>query len=148
MHECELVETVDDGQSLLVAFERWNPDIVLTDISMPVLNGMEACRRLHETAPHVKVILVSAYSDAAYVTAAFQTGASGYVLKHHAALECFVPFERRLTVGSTLHLRSTVSLAATVPTNRATDYLDRSPAAGVMEGGAGSTSQASSHVSD
>jgi DNA-binding NarL/FixJ family response regulator len=78
---------VEDGRSLLEAAERLKPDIVLLDISMPLLNGVEAARRLRRTVPSAKVIFVTMHADATYVTGAFRAGASGYVLKRCASME-------------------------------------------------------------
>jgi DNA-binding NarL/FixJ family response regulator len=85
--ECEVVGAVEDGRSLLVAAEELKPDIILLDISMPLLNGVEAARRLRAAAPGVKVIFVTMHADATYVAGAFRAGASGYVLKRCASLE-------------------------------------------------------------
>ncbi len=75
--ECEVVGAVEDGRSLLAAAERLVPDIILVDISMPLLNGVDAARRLRDTVPSAKVILVTMHADATYVTGAFRAGASG-----------------------------------------------------------------------
>jgi DNA-binding NarL/FixJ family response regulator len=85
--ECEVVGAVDDGRSLLKAAERLRPDIVLLDISMPLLNGVEAARRLRKTVPAAKLIFVTMHADATYVAGAFRAGASGYVLKRCASME-------------------------------------------------------------
>jgi hypothetical protein len=70
-----------------VAAEQLNPDIILLDISMPLLNGVDAARRLCDAVPSAKVIFVTTHADATYVTRAFGPGASGYVLKRCAAME-------------------------------------------------------------
>ena len=75
--ECEVVGAVEDGRSLLVAAEKLKPDIILLDISMPLLNGV----------PSAKVIFVTMHADATYVAGAFRAGASGYVLKRCASME-------------------------------------------------------------
>ena len=85
--ECEVVGAVEDGRSLLAAAEKLKPDIILLDISMPLLNGVEAARRLRAVAPGAKVIFVTMHADATYVAGAFRAGASGYVLKRCASLE-------------------------------------------------------------
>jgi DNA-binding NarL/FixJ family response regulator len=85
--ECEVVGAVEDGRSLLRAAERLKPDIVLLDISMPLLNGVEAARRLRKIVPAAKLIFVTMHADATYVTGAFRAGASGYVLKRCASME-------------------------------------------------------------
>jgi len=85
--ECEVVGAVEDGRSLLAAAEQLKPDIILLDISMPLLNGVEAARRLRTAVPGAKVIFVTMHADATYVAEAFRAGASGYVLKRCASME-------------------------------------------------------------
>jgi len=85
--ECEVVGAVEDGRSLLTAARQLKPDIILLDISMPLLNGVEAARRLRAAAPDAKVIFVTMHADATYVAGAFRAGASGYVLKRCASAE-------------------------------------------------------------
>ena len=79
--QCELLSTVGDGQALLKAVARQHPDIVILDISMPVMNGIEAARALKSQFPSVKLLFVTMHADPAYIRAAFQAGASGYILK-------------------------------------------------------------------
>jgi DNA-binding NarL/FixJ family response regulator len=85
--EFEIVASVEDGHALLEAAAKFKPDIVLMDISMPVLNGIDAARQLRKSLPNCKIIFVTMHSDSDYVTAAFRAGASGYVLKRAAASE-------------------------------------------------------------
>ena len=85
--ECELVGAVEDGRALLVEASKLKPDIILLDISMPLLNGIEAARQLKKSQPDVKLIFLTMHGDAAYVTEAFRAGASGYVLKRSPASE-------------------------------------------------------------
>jgi len=85
--ECEVVGAVEDGRALLLEAERLQPDIVLLDISMPLLNGVEAARKLRKTVPAAKLIFVTMHADATYVNGAFRAGASGYVLKRCASME-------------------------------------------------------------
>lgn len=85
--EFELVGSVEDGQSLLVAAKTLKPDIILLDISMPVLNGLDAARRIRQFLPSAKLIFLTMHADSDYVTAAFQAGAMGYLLKRAAATE-------------------------------------------------------------
>lgn len=79
--QCELLSTVGDGQALLKAVAQQPPDIVILDISMPVMNGIEAARALKSQFPSVKLLFVTMHADPAYIRAAFQAGASGYILK-------------------------------------------------------------------
>ncbi|SPP65779.1 response regulator [Nitrospira lenta] len=78
---CELLATAGDGQALLQAVAQHRPDIVILDISMPVMNGMEAARALRTKYPALKLVFVTMHADPAYIRAAFQAGASGYILK-------------------------------------------------------------------
>jgi len=81
----EVVGCVRDGRALLEATETLAPDVVIADLSMPEVNGLEACREIRHTSPPTKVILVSAGGDQSVARAAFRAGASGFVLKHSAA---------------------------------------------------------------
>jgi DNA-binding NarL/FixJ family response regulator len=77
----DLVGTVQDGQSVVSAAQRLQPDLVLMDVAMPVLNGLQAGQRLREQQPKIKLLYVSMYADPPYVEEAMRIGASGYVLK-------------------------------------------------------------------
>ena len=77
----DLVGSVQDGHSVVAAARRFQPDLVLMDVAMPVLNGLQAGRRLREQMPNVKLLYVSMYGDTPYVEEALRIGASGYVLK-------------------------------------------------------------------
>jgi DNA-binding NarL/FixJ family response regulator len=85
--ECEIVGTVEDGRALLESAARLKPHVVLLDISMPLLNGIDATRQLKKTLPDVKVIFVTMHADPAYLNEAFKAGASGYLLKRSAGSE-------------------------------------------------------------
>ena len=83
--EFALVGSVGDGLTLLTAAQELKPDIILLDISMPVLNGIEAAHRLRKLLPSAKLIFVTMHSSADYLAEAFRAGASGYILKREAA---------------------------------------------------------------
>jgi DNA-binding NarL/FixJ family response regulator len=85
--EFELVGSVEDGQALLTAAKALKPDVILLDISMPVLNGIDAAHQLHKILPSAKLIFLTMHADADYVTEAFRAGAAGYLLKRSAASE-------------------------------------------------------------
>jgi DNA-binding NarL/FixJ family response regulator len=85
--ECDIVGTVEDGRALLESAGRLRPQVVLLDISMPLLNGIDATRQLKKTLPEVKVIFVTMHADPAYLNEAFKAGASGYLLKRSAGSE-------------------------------------------------------------
>ena len=79
--EFELTGVVEDGQALLAAAASVKPDVIILDISMPRLNGIDAARQLRKSMPAVKLIFLTMHSDADYVKEAFRVGASGYLLK-------------------------------------------------------------------
>jgi len=83
----ELVGRVQNGRDLLRAADELSPDVIVTDISMPLLNGIEALRQLKKSNPDVRVVFLTVHADVSYVTEAFRAGASGYVLKQSAAEE-------------------------------------------------------------
>lgn len=85
--EFEVIGTATDGRMLLAEAERLRPDVVLLDVGMPEMNGIEAARRLAKTNPEIKVVFISQQLDPAYLHAAFSAGAMGYVAKQSAATE-------------------------------------------------------------
>ena len=85
--ECEVVGAVEDGRALVEAAQTLRPDLILLDISMPHLNGLEAARQLRMLVPQSKLIFLTMHASPTYATEAFQAGASGYLLKRSAASE-------------------------------------------------------------
>ncbi len=79
--EVQLVGSVADGRALVQAVEKLNPDLALVDISLPLLNGLDACRQIKKANPAVKVIILTMHLEKHFVTEAFRAGVSGYVLK-------------------------------------------------------------------
>ncbi|MFO0807630.1 MAG: response regulator transcription factor [Gemmataceae bacterium] len=85
--ECDVVGTVGDGRAALAAARELQPDIVVLDIAMPLLNGLDAARQLKSEMPKIKVIFLTMSEDPDVAAEAFRTGASGYLLKNSAASE-------------------------------------------------------------
>jgi DNA-binding NarL/FixJ family response regulator len=85
--ECDVVGMVVDGRALIEAAQKLRPDLILLDISMPLLNGLEAARQLRVLLPDSKLIFLTMHASPTYATEAFQAGASGYLLKRSAASE-------------------------------------------------------------
>ena len=83
--EFDVVDAVGNGRTLLEAAARLNPDICLLDISMPVLNGIEAALKLKEHGSKAKVLFLTIHEDPDFLQAALNTGASGYVVKRRIA---------------------------------------------------------------
>ncbi len=83
----EVVGIVEDGQALVEAGQRLKPDIIISDISMPRMNGLDATRLLQNCAPQSKVIMLTVHREAIYLSLAFNAGARGYLLKRSAVAE-------------------------------------------------------------
>jgi DNA-binding NarL/FixJ family response regulator len=84
---CEIVGTVSDGRSLLEISPKLNPDVVVVDIGMPLMNGLEAGMRLKQLMPRMKLIFLTMNRDPDLALEAMRSGASGYLLKTSAADE-------------------------------------------------------------
>jgi DNA-binding NarL/FixJ family response regulator len=85
--EFELVGIVADGRSLLAATAKLQPDLVVVDISLPLLNGLDASQQLKKNHPNLKIIVLTMHSEPNFVTQAFRVGVSGYVLKQSVGSE-------------------------------------------------------------
>jgi DNA-binding NarL/FixJ family response regulator len=85
--ECEVVGGVADGRAVLTEAARLQPDIVVLDVAMPLLNGLDAARQLRQAMPKVKVIFLTMNEDPDIAAEAFRLGASGFLLKNSAASE-------------------------------------------------------------
>ena len=81
----EVVGMVTDGQALVEMAQRLEPDIIIMDISMPRLNGLDATRALQTIVPQSKVIILTVHREPVYVSLAFKAGARGYFLKRCAS---------------------------------------------------------------
>jgi DNA-binding NarL/FixJ family response regulator len=79
--DVDVVECVDNGESLVEAAMKLHPDVIVTDISMPRLSGIEAVHRLRGFDCTSKVVFLTVHSDPDFIDAALKTGALGYVLK-------------------------------------------------------------------
>jgi DNA-binding NarL/FixJ family response regulator len=96
----EVVGAVSDGRELLKAAARLQPDVVVLDIAMPLLNGLDAARHLKATVPKAKLIFMTMNEDPDLVGEAFRAGASAFLLKQAAAFELTDAIERVLKGGS------------------------------------------------
>jgi DNA-binding NarL/FixJ family response regulator len=85
--ECEVVGGVGDGRAVLAEAPRLRPDIVVMDVSMPLLNGLDAARQLRQLMPRVKVIFLTMNEDPDIAAEAFRVGAGAFLLKSSAASE-------------------------------------------------------------
>jgi DNA-binding NarL/FixJ family response regulator len=85
--ECDIVGQVGDGRALVAAVDELKPNVVVLDISMPILNGLEAARQIKRKARDVKLVFLTMNEDTDLAAEAFRAGASGYLLKRSAASE-------------------------------------------------------------
>lgn len=79
--DCNLIAVLEDGQELIRYIEKESPDIIITDIQMPEVNGIEVCKYLYETTPETQIIILTAYSDFDYAKSAIKYSVCDYVLK-------------------------------------------------------------------
>jgi len=92
----EVVGRVIDGGAVVEAATRLRPDVVVLDLGMPKLNGLEACARIKAENPKTRVVVVTASNDDEIRQAAFRKGASAFVLKHKAAADLCSVIQRVL----------------------------------------------------
>jgi len=129
--EFEIVATAADGRELIAAIERLKPEVAVADISMPLLNGLDALRQCKSGNVRTRFVFLTANPDVALATQAFRLGASGYVLKHAAAEE-LVAAIREALAG---HTYITPRIASEVLQNL------MSQTAGTIKDGSGLTSR-------
>ena len=84
-NDIEVIGEARDGREAVALVKKLRPAVVLMDIAMPLLNGLEATRQVLKTVPSTKVIMLSAHSDDAYVQNATDSGAMGFLLKQISA---------------------------------------------------------------
>jgi len=101
--EFKVIAVVGDGQSLIETAKSLQPDLVITDISMPILCGIEAAKEILQTTPKTKIIFLTVHSDPDYVQEALQIGAVGYVFKSRLVSDL------KLAIGEVLDGRTYVS---------------------------------------
>lgn len=100
--DMEIVGEADNGREALPLVDRLKPDVVLMDISMPGLNGIEAARQVHQRHPEVKIVILSMHANEEYVFQVLRAGASGYVLKQSDSSEVLTAIRAALAGGSFL----------------------------------------------
>jgi CheY-like chemotaxis protein len=98
----EIVETVADGRALVEAALRSKPDLIVLDITMPLLNGIEAAVQIKKSLPEMKLLFVTMHSSTAYIKAAFEAGGTGYVLK--SGLRDWLPDAVRCVLGGRTYI--------------------------------------------
>jgi DNA-binding NarL/FixJ family response regulator len=96
----DVVGIVSDGRELLLAVRTLDPDVVVLDISMPSLNGIEAARQMRAANYRAKVVFLTMHCEVAYAARALEAGAAGFVLKHSAASELVTAIQEALKGGT------------------------------------------------
>ena len=94
--EFKVVDIVDDGRKLVETAKRLQPDVIVADITMPSLNGIEAAVQLRDAGVTSKVVFLTQHRDVAYARRAIEAGAAGYVLKHSVANELMTAIQEAL----------------------------------------------------
>ena len=85
--DLKVLGVAQDGRSAVALAQQLRPEVILMDIAMPLLNGLEATRQIHAILPATKVIMLSAHCDDAYIAAAMKAGAFGFILKQSTTEE-------------------------------------------------------------
>jgi DNA-binding NarL/FixJ family response regulator len=94
--DVEIVATVRDGEALVDAAQRLQPDVIIADVHMPVMDGLEAVRQLRAQGLNVPMLLLTAHDDAELAAQAMRAGADGFVLKQTAAAELLTAIDEVL----------------------------------------------------
>lgn len=108
--EFDIVETAENGHQAVNAVLALDPDVLVTDISMPLLNGFQAAKRIQKTNTRVKIIFLTIHEDRDFIAAAFSAGAMGYVTKGRLSTDLVFAIEEVLK-GHTFVSNSTRSHA-------------------------------------
>ncbi len=96
----DVIGIVSDGRELLAAAKALDPDVIVLDISMPSLNGIDAAHHLKTANSRAKMIYLTMHREVSYAARAMEVGASGYVLKHSAASELVTAIREALNGGT------------------------------------------------
>jgi DNA-binding NarL/FixJ family response regulator len=116
----DVVGVVSDGQELLRAAATLDPDVIVLDISMPALNGIDATRQLRASKSRAKVVILTMHTDVTYAARALEAGASGFVLKHSAPSELVLAIQEALKGGTYITPRIATDLLASFRHGHAT----------------------------
>ena len=104
--DMRVIGEAENGHQAVRETGRLQPEVVVLDLDMPVLNGVEAARQIAHEAPAAKVVIFSSYSDVQHLRQAVEAGVVGYLMKESAGKSYWKPFVRRATAGSPTAPRS------------------------------------------
>lgn len=117
IHEVEVVGEASNGREALKLLKEFGPDLLLLDISMPELNGLDVAQRIRRESPGTRIIILSMHNHEEYVLQALRSGASGYLLKDAAPNE--------LEIAITAVMRNEIYLSPAISKHLVGDYLRR-----------------------
>lgn len=120
----DILAEVSDGLALVTASEELDPDVIVADVSMPLLNGIEAIRQIHKSGLRSKVVFLSMHPDIVYVSEAFLAGGSAYVLKSSAGFEILTAI--REVLQERTYITPSITCSITSSDVHAQIVLDRS----------------------
>ncbi len=92
--DCDVIGTAIDGRQALDAAQKLKPDVLVLDISMPVMNGIELAHRLKEAGAKVRIVFLTVHDDPDFAREAFEAGALGYVIKPRIASDLLVAIKQ------------------------------------------------------
>jgi DNA-binding NarL/FixJ family response regulator len=114
----DVVGIVEDGHQLVKEALRLQPDVIVVDISMPRLNGIEAVRQLNKKKHTAKIIFLTMHADITYATRALELGAMGFIIKHSAPAELLEAIEKALLGRRHISPRIAAELDKTAPSKK------------------------------
>jgi DNA-binding NarL/FixJ family response regulator len=94
--EYEVLDTAENGQQAMISVLALDPDVLVTDISMPILNGLQLARKIQKTNSRVKIVFLTIHEDRDFIAAAFTAGATGYVAKRRLSIDLVPAIEEVL----------------------------------------------------
>ena len=112
--EYEVLDAAENGQQAMTSVLALNPDVLVTDISMPILNGLQLARKIQKSNPRVKIIFLTIHEDRDFIAAAFSAGAAGYVTKRRLSIDLVSAIEEALK-GHTFCIQFDTELSANSP---------------------------------
>jgi DNA-binding NarL/FixJ family response regulator len=122
--DTRVIAVATDGRQAVSLAQELSPDLVLMDVSMPGLNGIEAARQIHAASPHIHLLMLSMHADMEYVHRSLKAGAQGYILKESAGAEVLQAIRAVLGGKTYFSPKITDKLLVNLPLTR-TGPLDR-----------------------